>query len=256
MSCATARRHTSRPAAVAVPVPADPAAPKQPNTAPKRPDAAPKRPDAAPGQWMRQLPRELQQLYMRVCAQVLASPTMDARSPSLAGSITPDGRMCFYGQWFANALYNWTRHHSELQLELVVGSLGIGPAWERPYFLFGGYNANVADNFVVRFTDGSVSRLDYYAWLEDADGKVWDVLHPWLSYDAAMHQRHLPGIDGGDFTVVEGASKLELVLRGLHYKRVEPLEGARLLQMWADEVLFGETPGIALRPIAKTPLAL
>jgi hypothetical protein len=186
--------------------------------------------------WIHPLPLDLQRVLLRVLAHFMVCASLDPHSPV----VTASGAVCAWNNWFGNAMYSWVKCHlcSE-RLELVVGSLGVGVS--DPYFILGGEDHAVAEDFIWRNQDHSIARFDYYAWLETPEGNVVDVLHPLLCHEAALRNRLLPGVRGDDYTAVTGAPKDELVRHGLHYRRISSLEGVRLLKLWAEQYLFANT---------------
>jgi hypothetical protein len=113
------------------------------------------------------------------------------------------------------ALYNKDKYDGELTI--VAGSLGIGIG--EPFFEFGGPSYSLSQflrppGFLPHGGVDLSLGVDSHVWLEDLDGKVFDVCDAgWLGV-ARMRGKKLTFCAG---EVIEGVTKAELERKGLHY---------------------------------------
>jgi hypothetical protein len=125
------------------------------------------------------------------------------------------GQACSRQGWF-----NQEHAYRELGLRSVAGSLGIGLAHQVPFYEYGGAEYTTFAHYRrSRFTVDSLATpgcqvWDAHVWLEDADGRVYDVVSSGMTNCAAVRGKtlRLP-----ERHVIEGVDKAELAAHGLHY---------------------------------------
>lgn len=107
-----------------------------------------------------------------------------------------------------NAYINQRHAYKEKGLKMKIGSLAINGWWE-----YGGENWKQAD-FARTFTGDS---CDFHAWLEDAEGNVYDCAQPWFNEVAKIRTGRPLTVKGK----IEGKSKEALSALGLTYKEAD-----------------------------------
>jgi hypothetical protein len=106
-----------------------------------------------------------------------------------------------FGECYFNAAYNKFNAYRHHNLRWVVGSLGLAD-----HFEYGGKNHTVADFRANPF--------DSHAWLEDADGNVYDYIFPtYATYAQSWGKTPTFQTDW----LIEGISKADLAEDGLEY---------------------------------------
>jgi hypothetical protein len=105
------------------------------------------------------------------------------------------------GECYFNAAYNKFNAYKHLNLRWVVGSLGLAD-----HFEYGGKNHTVADFRANPF--------DSHAWLEDADGNVYDYIFPRYAQYAQYWGKNPTFATNW---LIEGISKADLAEDGLEY---------------------------------------
>lgn len=107
-------------------------------------------------------------------------------------------------QCYFNAYINLRGVYKDRGLKLVIGSLGI-----HNWFEYGGRHWTKADFAAKMKTYSS----DSHAWLEDADGNVYDYLHPEYQFWVKLRTGKKLKRTG----LLEGVSKAELAKDGIEY---------------------------------------
>jgi hypothetical protein len=121
------------------------------------------------------------------------------------------------------ATYNKAHAYQHLHLRVVVGSLGIGK--QNPFFEYGDRHYQHISQFfrpALSSFEGSFGNLfeglfggsDMHVWLEDRDGKVFDIVEQNMILVAQWRKLSV-SVKAGD--IVEGVTKEELRRKGLHY---------------------------------------
>jgi hypothetical protein len=119
------------------------------------------------------------------------------------------------------ALFNAKHAYSSLSLHPVVGSLGVGT--ENPYYEYGNPMWSTAEQFHMGMTT-----FDCHVWLEDARGRVYDVVTGPMAAAALLQQRKIlvkPGL------VLEEVEKEKCLRLGLSYVAAPASIQGELLSM-------------------------
>lgn len=111
---------------------------------------------------------------------------------------TEDGLLV--GNWIAYQMAHYNKEHKykNLDLHVVHGSLGFGRDW----FEFGGEDFRLFHEFVTPHS------VDAHSWLEDAEGRVYDIVQPMFLSVARMRSIELPGLK--PFNAIQGMTKEKL----------------------------------------------
>ncbi len=148
------------------------------------------------------------------------------------------------GLCVSTAKFNAAHAYADRQLVLVFGSLGVGLG-PNPFFIHGEARYRTVADFVnaplMRRVEKELGHrapnsnsMDIHCWLEDAEGRVYDVVTGDMVGAAASQ---LQRIDLVPWTVIQGAPKSELRRKGLHYVPA-PSETQPLLRGMCDR-MFG-----------------
>jgi hypothetical protein len=128
------------------------------------------------------------------------------------------------------------------ELELMAGSFGLcmpSPIW----YEWGGSEEKLFHT-VKEFRACEVTGLpSVHFWLESEDGKIWDVLDPYILEIVAP--THRKTIDTRDFVhgcLIAGKTREELVSRGLQYVPAPPLVQEILVKIHASSIRFQTLP--------------
>ena len=117
---------------------------------------------------------------------------------------------------FKQASFNMDHYYKDIGKDLirVVGSLGIGQPSDKNglWFEFGGAENTIVKDYKDTFTKNKEC-WDAHVWLEDADGKVYDIVTDQMVYAALFHDKSMHLTEG---TVIE-STKDQLREKGLHY---------------------------------------
>lgn len=137
------------------------------------------------------------------------------------------------GYCFLNAYINSRHAYKDLGLKLKLGSLGLN-GW----FEYGGKNWGKADFFKTH-QPGSWT-FDAHAWLEDAEGNVYDFCfkhYDWVCEVRGVGKLKIQGL-------IEGKSKADLEALGLSYVTADAeAQKAMFLEMF--KALRNEEAGLA-----------
>ena len=130
------------------------------------------------------------------------------------------------------AVANQLSTYKDLGLTLVAGSLGIGLVTEGVFYEYGDparrtVGEFLASPFSVRESDGCW-RLDAHVWLEDAGGRIYDVVSSTVVFAAGLHGKTLL-YKSGD--VLLAACPAATALEGLHYVAAPKDAGKFLLDI-------------------------
>jgi hypothetical protein len=119
---------------------------------------------------------------------------------------------------YHQASFNQAHAYRELELRVTVGSLGIGLAHEEPFYEFGGADfttfAHYKQYTVESDLEPGCHLWDAHIWLEDADGRVYDVVSGVMKNCAEVRGKTLRFLERH---VIEGLDKSQLAAAGLHY---------------------------------------
>ncbi len=117
------------------------------------------------------------------------------------------------GACMNQARFNREHAYKDLDLRIVVGSLGIGVN-KKVFYEYGSVDWKSTDQFkAIRDTYGR-QLWDAHFWLESYDGHVYDIVTPNIKQVAMLR-----GLDMRfkTDTIIEGRSKKRLSKQGLHY---------------------------------------
>ena len=115
------------------------------------------------------------------------------------------------GNCYLYAKYNKQKCYAQLGLKLVCGRLGFGTTSPR-WFEYGKPMYITAKDFM----GGSFS-WDWHVWLEDEDGRVWDVLPGIWHTLAHVYGRQISLGGATETRVIEGLDKEHLMKHVLEY---------------------------------------
>lgn len=164
--------------------------------------------------------------HLAVKAQPLASK---AKPQARTFEEVPGGRGHFYGYGLCvfYALYNLAAvYQADASLRVVIGSLGVGRVRDRKpvHFDWGDAKWTQAQQFII--DDGRSTNL--HVWLENTDGRVYDVLSEEFLGIAFLHGRTTSLLSANP-ELIEAASKTTMALRGFSYVPA-PLDTQR--ELW------------------------
>jgi hypothetical protein len=141
---------------------------------------------------------------------------------------------------YSNCLMNWKRMEvvAGTPLKMVSGSLGLNnppPVW----FEWGGA-AGKAYSTVKQFSSCPVTGLpDIHFWFQDADGKVWDVVDPYIMHTVAPVHKKTVMVDALlDGCFIAGKTCEELKSLGLLYIPADPLVQDVMAQKHSKNITF------------------
>jgi hypothetical protein len=150
------------------------------------------------------------------------------------------------------AFFNKTHVYRDLDLRIVVGSLGIGK--KDPWFEYGSKDFKTVKDFMTsKFTKkngGGNTQVDMHCWLEDSKGSVYDTVTSQVSVNVKIVHKKTTKYKTND--VIEAVSKEELALKGLHYVPSDPMCSAVLIKMIQSEreLAYREENMRAMREVA------
>lgn len=126
------------------------------------------------------------------------------------------------------AWYNQSHGYRDLNLKLVLGSLGIGIVG--PHFEFGGKSWSVVTDFLVQKQLNRTGQrtVDAHIWLEDGAGMIYDMV-PISLIGVALIKKKKLGVVANER--VEGMTAEALAELGLHYIPAPASCQSILLQM-------------------------
>jgi len=136
--------------------------------------------------------------------------------------------------WFDCVMNNGLAEFKDFGCRPVLGSMGVGVAYfvdgppledEEVWWEYGNVGWRVFSDFVTRLPTGD-EIIDAHFWLEDAEGRVYDMLRPRLLLSLLNSGHYLP--DETFPRAVDGKTKEELRAEGLHYLPA-PRDTQRLL---------------------------
>ena len=119
------------------------------------------------------------------------------------------------GACYFNAWHNMTKRYCLLKLKVVIGSLGLAG-----HFEYGGKKHTTRDFYKNPF--------DSHAWLEDAEGNVYDYIFPFYEYCARTTGGKNPTFPT-DWEIL-GCSKKDLAEEGLEYIPCPPAARADIIK--------------------------
>ena len=153
---------------------------------------------------------------------------------------------------FKQASFNMDHYYRDIGKNLfrVVGSLGIGQPSDKNgiWFEFG-----AAQNTIVKDYRDTYSKKDNswdaHVWLEDSEGKVYDIVTEQMVYAALFHDKtmHLP-----EGTVIED-TKDKLMDKGLRYIAAPGVTQGMLHAVMAKRML-PEFESNSLKHVLQAPL--
>lgn len=113
------------------------------------------------------------------------------------------------------ALYNSKRGPwSNIRgVKVVAGSLGVGVD-KNPWFEYGGSDfKNVCQFIASPFTHAPAGAFDCHVWVEDQEGRIYDIITPYLREVASFHGKKFRVKDA----MIQGETREALAAMGLHY---------------------------------------
>lgn len=146
---------------------------------------------------------------------------------------------CLTRNCFSNMLTNkpTMTEMAGKDVEIVAGSLGVcDPA--PVYFEWGGMGSSVYTKF-HEFIKCPITGLpSVHWWCVDADGKVWDVLDPYLFLVAKTWGKTIDTAGFIHGRLIAGKSVEELERQGLKYIRCDSVVDAALFKRFSENVRF------------------
>ena len=130
--------------------------------------------------------------------------------PSLSYPLEAKQGLCYF-----NAFHNQRGRYKHLNLKVVIGSLGLAG-----HFEYGGKKHTRADFYANPF--------DSHAWLEDAEGNVYDYIFPFYAFCARTTGGKNPTFPT-DWEIL-GVSKKDLEAEGLEYVPAPKLARADIIE--------------------------
>jgi hypothetical protein len=131
---------------------------------------------------------------------------------------------------YLQAKYNMEHAYAGRGLTMVVGSLGIG--MHKPFFEFGGPHYTTVAQFKMCSIPGGRISWDAHAWLEDKDGRVYDIVTQGMTHCALAWGKDTSFKTGN---VVEGVDKPTLAHRGLVYMPAPEFTQMIMKQLFAKQ---------------------
>ena len=150
-----------------------------------------------------------------------------------AAYVFPNGLVGLQGRCLAQAKLNsLSPAYKNLKLKIVVGSLGIGVG--KPFYEYGDPSWTTVDHFQCNYNK---NMLDAHAWLEDEEGRVYDVQTQYWQNVASIQRRiiraHARLPEGTQYRLIEAKTKEELRHLGFHYSPCpKELQAALLHTFW------------------------
>lgn len=146
--------------------------------------------------------------------------TYEKKARLRAGLFMADD-MAIHVAWF-----NRVHAYADLDLHVVHGSLGIGAGTKNPVYAYGHADWRMAYEFLASKETHrmpghpkELAFVDMHSWLEDDQGRVFDVVSGQIKAISRSYSRRLvlP-----EWTVIERMSKDDLIDIGLHYVPAHP----------------------------------
>jgi hypothetical protein len=148
-------------------------------------------------------------------ARVISSkcrPLASEAQPQVCGlDRLSGGEWYAYGMCIFYMLLNQAEVYKNKNLAVVIGSFGLGMG-ASPFYEHGNPTNTAASQFI--HSDGRST--DLHMWLEDGEGRVYDVLGDELLAVAMIRGQRTDAL-ASHVEVVRGVAKADLAARGFHY---------------------------------------